>query len=169
MDNKKKTDSIMRYVVYLLCGVLLAGYSLLKWNAMSEMKYLYLAIGVIWVIYGGVRALVLARRQKQDRELAMGVPLAVRPVCIYPPSSHSTTPYTTLAAVPNTITGPAIRNILAAMPVIRPSACVKIGHIFFCFSRIIGFSPTVISYFFSKAYHPACLATAFMISSVKSS
>ena len=24
MDNKKKTDSIMRYVVYLLCGVLLA-------------------------------------------------------------------------------------------------------------------------------------------------
>lgn len=68
MDNKKKTDSIMRYVVYLLCGVLLAGYSLLKWNAMIEMKYLYLAIGVIWVIYGGVRALVLARRQKQDRE-----------------------------------------------------------------------------------------------------
>ena len=66
MDNKKKTDSIMRYVVYLLCGVLLAGYSLLKWNAMSEMKYLYLVIGVIWVIYGGVRA--LARRQKQDRK-----------------------------------------------------------------------------------------------------
>ena len=63
MDNKKKTDSIMRYVVYLLCG-----YSLLKWNAMSEMKYRYLAIGVIWVIYGGVRALVLARRQKQNRE-----------------------------------------------------------------------------------------------------
>lgn len=61
----------------------------------------------------------------------MGVPQAVRPVCIYPPSSHSTTPYTTLAAVPNTITGPAIRNILAAMPVIRPSACVKIGHIKF--------------------------------------
>lgn len=61
----------------------------------------------------------------------MGVPQAVRPVCIYPPSSHSTTPYTTLAAVPNTITGPAIRNILAAMPVIRPSACVKIGHINF--------------------------------------
>lgn len=54
-------------------------------------------------------------------------------------------------------------------PVNEESACVKIGHIFFCFSRIIGFSPTVISYFFSKAYHPACLATAFMISSVKSS
>ena len=69
MDNKKKTDSIMRYVVYLLCGVLLAGYSLLKWNAMSEMKYLYLAIGVIWVIYGGVRALVLARRQKATGNL----------------------------------------------------------------------------------------------------
>ena len=62
MDNKKKTDSIMRYVVYLLCG------ALLEWNAMSEMKYIYLAIGVIWIVYGGIRALVLARRQKQDRE-----------------------------------------------------------------------------------------------------
>ena len=66
MDNKKKTDSIMRYVVYLLCGALLVVYSLLKWNAMSEMKYIYLAIGVIWIVYGGIRA--LARRQKQDRE-----------------------------------------------------------------------------------------------------
>ena len=68
MDNKKKTDSIMRYVVYLLCGALLVVYSLLKWNAMSEMKYIYLAIGVIWIVYGGIRALVLVRRQKQDRE-----------------------------------------------------------------------------------------------------
>ena len=59
--------------------------------------------------------------------------------------------------------------IFLPKPVNEESACVKIGHIFFCFSRIIGFSPTVISYFFSKAYHPACLATAFMISSVKSS
>ena len=67
-DNKKKTDSIMRYAVYLLCGALLVVYSLLKWNAMSEMKYIYLAIGVIWIVYGGIRALVLARRQKQDRE-----------------------------------------------------------------------------------------------------
>ena len=68
MDNKKKTDSIMRYVVYLLCVALLVVYSLLKWNAMSEMKYIDLAIGVIWIVYGGIRALVLARRQKQDRE-----------------------------------------------------------------------------------------------------
>ena len=68
MDNKKKTDSIMRSVVYLLCAVLLAGYSLLKWNAMSEMKYLYLALGVISVISGGVRDLVLAPRQKQNRK-----------------------------------------------------------------------------------------------------
>ena len=68
MDNKKKTDSIMRYVVYLLCGALLVVYSLLKWNAMSEMNYIYLAIGVIWIVYGGIRALVLARRQKQDQE-----------------------------------------------------------------------------------------------------
>lgn len=107
--------------MYLLCGVLLAGYSLLKWNAMSEMKYLYLAIGVIWVIYGGVRALVLARRQKQDRisngRTACGTPS----VCIYPPSSHSTTPYTTLAAVPNTITGPAIRTFW------RPCRCQALG------------------------------------------
>ena len=72
----------------------------------------------------------------------MGVPQAVRPVCIYPPSSHSTTPYTTLAAVPNTITGPAMRNIFAAMPVIRPSACVKIGtrEIFALFYWVFGSS-----------------------------
>ena len=49
-------------------GALLVVYSLLKWNAMSEMKYIYLAIGVIWIVYGGIRALVLAQRQKQDRE-----------------------------------------------------------------------------------------------------
>ena len=35
---------------------------------MSEMKYIYLAIGVIRIVYGGIRALVLVRRQKQDRE-----------------------------------------------------------------------------------------------------
>ena len=38
------------------------------------------------------------------------------------PSSHSTSPYTALAAVPNTITGPATVNILTAVPVISPSA-----------------------------------------------
>lgn len=85
------------------------------------------------------------------------------------PTSQRISPYSALAAVPKTMTGPAMTNIFAAVPVTIPSACVKIGHIFFCFSRIIGFSPTVISYFFSKAYHPARLATAFMISSVKSS
>ena len=72
----------------------------------------------------------------------MGVPLAVRPVCIYPPSSHSTTPYTTLAAVPNTITGPATVNILTAVPVTMPSACVKIGtrEIFALFYWVFGSS-----------------------------
>ena len=68
MDNKNLTDSLMRNILFLLCGALLGVYSLLKWNAMSEMKYIYLAIGVIWIVYGGIRALVLARRQKQDRE-----------------------------------------------------------------------------------------------------
>ena len=38
------------------------------------------------------------------------------------PSSHSTTPYTTAASVPYTMTGPAMRNILAPVPVTRPSA-----------------------------------------------
>ena len=37
------------------------------------------------------------------------------------PISISTTPYTTLASVPNTITGPAMTNIFAAMPVMMPS------------------------------------------------
>ena len=32
------------------------------------MNYIYRASGVIWIDYGGIRALVLARRQKQDRE-----------------------------------------------------------------------------------------------------
>ena len=72
----------------------------------------------------------------------MGVPLAVRPVCIYPPSRHSITPYTTLAAVPNTITGPATVNIFTAVPVITPSACVKIGtrEIFALFYWVFGSS-----------------------------
>ena len=38
------------------------------------------------------------------------------------PSSHSTAPYTTAASVPYTMTGPAMRNILAPVPVTRPSA-----------------------------------------------
>lgn len=41
-------------------------------------------------------------------------------------SKYSTSPYTTLAAVPNTITGPATVNILTAVPVTMPSGCVKI-------------------------------------------
>ena len=40
-------------------------------------------------------------------------------------------PYTTLAAVPNTITGPATVNILTAVPVTMPSGCVKIDIQFF--------------------------------------
>ena len=46
-------------------------------------------------------------------------------------TAHKINPYTALAAVPNTITGPAIRNILAAMPVTKPSGCVKIDIQFF--------------------------------------
>ena len=57
----------------------------------------------------------------------MGVPQAVRPVCIYPPSSHSTTPYTTLAAVPNTITGHAGDQALCL--------CQDRTHIFLFFSN----------------------------------
>ena len=46
-------------------------------------------------------------------------------------SRYSTSPYTTLAAVPNTITGPATVNILTAVPVTMPSGCVKIDIQFF--------------------------------------
>ena len=38
-----------------------------------------------------------------------------------------TTPYTTLATVPYTITGPAILNIFAPRPKTKPSAAVNIG------------------------------------------
>ena len=37
------------------------------------------------------------------------------------PASHIISPYRVLATVPNTITGPATRNIFAAMPVTKPS------------------------------------------------
>lgn len=36
-----------------------------------------------------------------------------------------------LAQVPKTITGPAMMNILAAVPVMKPSGCVKIDIQFF--------------------------------------
>ena len=46
-------------------------------------------------------------------------------------SSIRITPYTTLVSVPNTMTGPATTNIFDAMPVMKPSACVKIDIQFF--------------------------------------
>ena len=46
-------------------------------------------------------------------------------------SSIRTTPYTTLASVPNTMTGPATTNIFDAIPVMKPSGCVKIDIQFF--------------------------------------
>ena len=53
-------------------------------------------------------------------------------------SSIRTTPYTTLASVPNTMTGPATTNIFDAIPVMKPSGCVKIDIQFFrnFFSRL---------------------------------
>ena len=58
------------------------------------------------------------------------------------PIRYSTSPYTTLAAVPNTITGPATVNIFTAVPVTTPSACVKIGtrEIFALFYWVFGSS-----------------------------
>ena len=57
-------------------------------------------------------------------------------------TAHKINPYTTLAAVPNTITGPATVNIFTAVPVTTPSACVKIGtrEIFALFYWVFGFS-----------------------------
>ena len=46
-------------------------------------------------------------------------------------SSIRITPYTTLASVPKTMTGPATTNIFDAMPVMSPSGCVKIDIQFF--------------------------------------
>ena len=43
------------------------------------------------------------------------------------PSSISTAPYRALASVPNTMTGPAMTNIFAAMPVTMPSALKSIA------------------------------------------
>lgn len=57
-------------------------------------------------------------------------------------TAHKINPYTTLAAVPNTITGPATVNIFTAVPVTTPSACVKIGtrEIFALFYWVFGSS-----------------------------
>ena len=41
-------------------------------------------------------------------------------------------PYTTPAAMPQTITGPAMVNIFAPTPKIKPSAAVNIGRSVFC-------------------------------------
>ena len=45
------------------------------------------------------------------------------------------TPYTTLALTPYTITGPAMVNIFAPTPKMKPSACVKLGPIYSCSIR----------------------------------
>ena len=57
-------------------------------------------------------------------------------------TAHKINPYTALAAVPNTITGPATVNIFTAVPVTTPSACVKIGtrEIFALFYWVFGSS-----------------------------
>ena len=45
----------------------------------------------------------------------------------YPaPSRHKINPYTTLVLTPNTNTGPAMVKSFTAVPVTRPSGCVKI-------------------------------------------
>lgn len=41
---------------------------------------------------------------------------------------HKTNPNTTLAVMPNTSTGPATVKSLAPRPVMKPSACVKLGN-----------------------------------------
>jgi hypothetical protein len=42
---------------------------------------------------------------------------------------QQTNPYTTLALIPYTITGPAIVNIFAPTPRTKPSACGQVGPI----------------------------------------
>ena len=58
------------------------------------------------------------------------------------PTSQRSSPYSALAAVPKTMTGPAMTNIFAAVPVTIPSACVKIGtrKIFALFYWVFGSS-----------------------------
>ena len=49
----------------------------------------------------------------------------------FDPTSQRISPYSALAAVPKTMTGPAMTNIFAAVPVTIPSGCVKIDIQFF--------------------------------------
>lgn len=50
---------------------------------------------------------------------------------VHSPMIQNITPQNAPASVPYRRTGPATVNILAPTPRIRPSACVKIGHIIF--------------------------------------
>lgn len=67
MGNKKKSESISRYVIYALCGALLVLLALLRWGTLGELsRYLYLIIGIVWVFYGGIRALRLYQARRDD-------------------------------------------------------------------------------------------------------
>lgn len=69
MDKKKKSESVMRYVIYALCGLLLVVLAVLKWGTLGELsRYLYLLLGVVWTIYGGARALRLRAQQREEEE-----------------------------------------------------------------------------------------------------
>lgn len=54
-----------------------------------------------------------------------------RDYAVHSPMIQNITPQNAPASVPYRRTGPATVNILAPTPRIRPSACVKIGHIIF--------------------------------------
>lgn len=47
----------------------------------------------------------------------------------YQLKSQYTSPYTTLALIPQTVTGPAMANIFVPMPRTRPFACIQFGPI----------------------------------------
>ena len=77
------------------------------------------------------------------------------------PSSHSTTPYTTAASVPYTMTGPAMRNILAPVPGTRPSALNSMAALTTALAKpVMGTSDPAPAFAASFWYQPSVVSTA---------
>ena len=75
-------------------------------------------------------------------------------------SKYSTSPYTTLAAVPNTITGPATVNILTAVPVTMPSARKSMaGEATALAKPVMGTSVPAPAYRASRWYSPSAVSS----------
>lgn len=62
-DKNKRPESLLRYGIYMLCGAALLALTLPRLSEMNALKYVYLALGAFWLIWGGAKAVRLWRRR----------------------------------------------------------------------------------------------------------